>query len=82
MLPELMAQYGGSINEAQMSWQGDVLQFSFQALGYRFRGTLEANDAQVVLDMALPLSLHPFESAIRAKLEEKLAEVFLSDSVS
>ncbi len=80
LLTELMAQYGGSVREARTAWQDDTMQFAFHAMGYEFAGTLETNDTQVALDMALPLAVRPFEGALRARVQEKLAELFPSGS--
>ncbi len=78
LLPVLVQQYGAVMTSADTAWHDDKMGFAFQALGYRFNGCVQADDSQVILDMTLPLTLRPFEDTLRAKLEEKLAEVFPS----
>ena len=72
MIPELMRQYGGSLSEMIKSWEGDEMRFSFIAAGMSIKGIVSVGESDVVLDMPVPLMLRPFESRIRAKIEEEI----------
>ncbi|MBI4311376.1 MAG: polyhydroxyalkanoic acid system family protein [Chloroflexi bacterium] len=76
LAPVLMRQYGDAVSDAKADWRGDALLFSFKAAGYNLSGTLMATDSSVIVDMALPLTLRPFEGAIRARIGQALEELF------
>jgi putative polyhydroxyalkanoate system protein len=72
LLPGVLEQFGSSVSDPQGAWDGDTYRFSFQAMGFGIKGTLQVTDTQVVLDAKLPLLARAFEGTIRSNVESEL----------
>ena len=74
-LPDLLNQFGSSIQGAQHHWEGDVMQFSFAVkLAGRIQGTLRVNDTDYTTDVPLGFRQRLFEGRARAAIERWLDE--------
>ena len=75
LLPALLKRHGERLTDPQGAWEGDVFSFSFRAMGFRVEGTLEIDDARLILDAGLPLLARPFEGALQANVESELDRI-------
>ena len=75
LLPALLERHGDRLTDPQGAWDGDVFSFSFRAMGFSIKGTLEIDDARLVLDAGLPLLARPFEGTLRANVESELDRI-------
>ena len=49
LLPAMMRQYGGSVADPAVEWQGDTLRFSGRAMGFNIRGSVRVTDTELIL---------------------------------
>jgi putative polyhydroxyalkanoate system protein len=75
LLPTLVKRHGDSMSSPTGAWRGDVFEFSFEARGFRIKGTLEVSDTRVTLDARLPFLARPFEGMIRSNIERELDQI-------
>ena len=75
LLPTLVQRHGDSMSNPKGEWKGDLFNFSFEARGFKIKGTLEVTDTQVKLDAKLPLLASPFEGMIRSNIERELDQI-------
>ena len=72
LLPSVVEQFGSNVSNPQGAWDGNTFSFSFQAMGFSIKGTLQVTDTQVILDAKLPLLARAFEGTIRSSVEGEL----------
>jgi hypothetical protein len=75
LLPTLVQRHGDSMSNPKGEWKEDVFNFSFEARGFKIKGTLEVTDTQVILDAKLPFLARPFEGMIRTNIERELDQI-------
>ena len=75
-LSVLLSHFGESISNARNTWRGDTMDFSFRARGFNFKGTLEIDDTELILNIGIPFLLRPFEGKIREEMERELDNFF------
>ncbi|HEX8154862.1 MAG TPA: polyhydroxyalkanoic acid system family protein [Thermoanaerobaculia bacterium] len=75
-LAQMLAQFGHQAQEVDHYWLGDTLKFKGRASGFTLEGTLEVTDAELVIDVHVPLFAKPFESRIRHTVEKEAAAMF------
>ena len=74
-LPNLLNQFGNSVQSAQHQWEGDVMHFSFAVkVAGRFQGTLRVTDTDYVMDVPFGFLRRIFEGQARAAIERWLDE--------
>ena len=74
-LPNLLNQFGNSVQSAQHQWEGDVMHFSFAVkVAGRFQGTLRVTDTDYVMDVPFGFLQRIFEGQARAAIERWLDE--------
>ena len=74
-LPELLNQFGSTVQNAQHHWEGDVMHFSLEVLlAGRIQGTLRVNDTDYNMDLPLSFRQRLFEGTARAAIERWLDE--------
>jgi hypothetical protein len=75
-LPSIRDRYKDQIKDMQESWEGNKLNFSFKTMGFTFKGTIEAQDQKVLVDIDLPFAAMMvkgrIEQEIRGGLERLL----------
>ncbi len=74
----LMNNFGESVSDIRNAWRSDVMDYSFQARGFNFKGTLEITDTGLILDIGIPFLLRPFEEKMKAKIERELDKLLLA----
>ena len=73
---ELISQYGGGLSDFHKSWTEDTMEFSLSVAGFRLNGDVVLGDSDLAIDISVPITLRPFESTMKAKIEEELANMF------
>ena len=74
-LPELLDQFGSSVQGVKHHWEGDTLHFSFALkLAGQINGVLGVNDTQYALDVPLNFRQRLFEGKARAAMVRWLDE--------
>jgi len=74
-LPQLLSQFGSSVQNAQHHWEGDVMHFSFEVLlAGRIKGTMRVDDTEYNMDVPLSFLQRPFEGKAKALIERWLDE--------
>ena len=73
---ELIKQYGGGLSDFHQSWTEDTMEFSFSVGGLTLNGGVVLGDSDVAIEILLPITVRPFESAMKAKIEEELTRMF------
>ena len=71
-IPRALALGKGRVDDVAYGWEGDTLRFSFRALGRTVMGTASVTDAEVIVDVGLPLLLRPFEGRAKSRLVDEL----------
>ena len=69
---KLMIHFDETVSDANHSWRDDVMEFSFRARGFDFKGTLKITHDNVDIELDLPVMLRPFQGLAQEKLEEGL----------
>ena len=72
LVPRLLASASSQASNVDYQWDGDVMRFSFWAMGRPLSGTAMVTDEAVVIDMGLPLLVRQFEGRIRTRIIETL----------
>ena len=75
LLPKLIEQYGQRLSDPVHEWHGDTMRFSFGALGFTIKGTLDVTDSDAVLDLDLPFAAKLFEGTVRSSVERELDQM-------
>ena len=75
-LAMLFAQYGHYLSDSQHQWNGDRLDFSGSAKGFKVNGTVEVTDTEVIIDGKLPLMAKPFEPRVKSAIEKEASTMF------
>ena len=75
-LGQIFAQYGHYLSESNHKWDGDRLEFSGVAKGFKANGTVEVTDSEVIIDGKLPLIAKPFEPRIKSTIEREASSMF------
>ena len=73
---QLLAEFGPRIINPTHAWRGDVMDFSFDAQGGSFSGTVNVTKSEVVVDMGLPFLARLLQGSIRSQIEQKLRLFF------
>ncbi len=75
-LPSIRDRYKDQVKDLDESWDGNTLTFSFKTMGINFKGTVEAVDKQVNVNIDLPFAAMMvkgrIEQEIRGGLERLL----------
>ncbi len=71
---DLMTRFDETVSDVTYSWQDDLMTFSFHARGFDFKGTLNVTDAELAIDLDIPLMLRAFQGLVQERLEEGLDE--------
>ena len=72
LVPDLIGRFGQRVSDPQWAWRGDTMAFSFTAMGFAIKGTLEVSDTTVVVDVKLPLAARLFEGKLRSEAERAI----------
>jgi putative polyhydroxyalkanoate system protein len=75
-LGQLLSQFSGHAEEIEHEWLGDTMRFKGRARGVSVEGTVEVNDASVILEAKLPLMARMFEGRIRQAVEREADAMF------
>ena len=75
-LVQLLSQFGAHAEDLEHSWTGDTLSFKGKAKGLKLEGTVEVDDADVVIDAKLPLIAMAFEGRIREAVKREADTMF------
>ena len=78
-LPSLVERFDDSVTDIKHDWRGDDLGFSFRASGFNVSGTFSVSDADLLLDLRLPLAARLFEGKIRSAVEDELDRLLSSN---
>lgn len=62
------------IKNVKYEWAGDKVDFSLRATGSVIKGSVEITDTEVIIDVALPLMLRPFEERAKSRILRSLRE--------
>ena len=76
VLTQLLTDFGTEASDLKSGWSGDAMDFSFGTSWGNVRGKLAVTDADVMLDVQLPLVARLIEGRIRDEAERKLREYF------
>ncbi|HEY3913861.1 MAG TPA: polyhydroxyalkanoic acid system family protein [Verrucomicrobiae bacterium] len=68
LVAQTRQDFGGKVSDLSEAWNGFVNTFSFRAIGFSVTGKLEAQPAQVVVDIDLPFAALPFKGRIESEL--------------
>jgi len=69
---ELMGHFDETVSDETHSWRDSVMEFSFRARGFDFKGTLSVTNDNLDIELDLPLMLRPFQGLAQEKLEDGL----------
>jgi len=61
-------RFAGQISKVTESWNGYADAFSFEAMGFAVKGSLDVQPAQVLIELDLPWAAYPFKSRIEEEL--------------
>jgi len=65
---EVRAKNSGHVTDIAESWNGYVDTFSFRALGFSVSGSVEVREAEVVVEMKVPLAALMFKSRVEREV--------------
>ncbi|HEX3717953.1 MAG TPA: polyhydroxyalkanoic acid system family protein [Verrucomicrobiae bacterium] len=68
LVAQTRQDFGDKISDVSEAWTGLVNNFSFRAMGFSVGGKLEAQPAQVLIDMDIPFAALPFKGRIESEL--------------
>lgn len=72
----MFSQYGHYLSESKHEWDGDRLNFSGAARGFKASGSLEVTDSEVIIEGKLPLIAKPFEPRVKHTIEREAEAMF------
>ncbi len=75
-VPGLMNRFGSQVSNPSYAWNGDVMEFRFDAMGAGFRGTLEITQSDLVLNVNVPLRFRLFQGMIEDEARRWCRDVF------
>jgi hypothetical protein len=75
LIADTRREFGHMITELEESWSGHTDTFRFRVMGFAVNGTIEAQDAAVVIDMHIPLAALPLKSKVESKLRQHASEL-------
>ncbi len=79
LIPDLIDSFGQQVSDPRWDWRGDVMTFSFTAMGLGIEGTLEVSDSTLVLDVKLPLLARAFEGKLVSVAEREIDRYLSSE---
>ncbi len=65
-------RYGSHVDNLNENWTDHTFYFAFKAMGMGVTGTVQVEDASVILDVRLPLAIMLFKSAIERQIRQEL----------
>lgn len=68
LLTDSRRRFAGQVSNIAESWNGYADAFSFDALGFSVRGSLDVQPSQVLIEINLPLAAYPFKSRIENEI--------------
>jgi Putative polyhydroxyalkanoic acid system protein (PHA_gran_rgn) len=68
LLADARNRFGGQISNVAESWNGYTDAFSFDAMGFSAKGTLDVQPAQVLIELNLPFAAYPFKGRIENEI--------------
>ena len=68
LIADSRSRFAGRVSNVAESWNGYVDAFSFDAMGFSVKGTLEVQPAQVLIEMHLPWAAYPFKARIEQEI--------------
>ena len=71
LLKEVKKEHAGLVSDLEESWEGDTGSFSFIAMGYPIKGTLDVDAPAISLDAEVPLAVRMFKGKIEKILREQ-----------
>ena len=67
--------YAGKFNNANDVWEGNTLNFGFEAVGMTVSGTMTVEESAVKIDAKLPLAAMMFKGIVEQKTHEELEKL-------
>ena len=71
---ESRGQFEDQVENLEQTWTDDTLAYSFSTFGFQIKGTLDVQDATVVVTTGLPLPAMMMKGQIERTIREKLQE--------
>lgn len=74
-MTEMMERfYGDKIKNLQCDWDADIMNVSFEAMGFKISSKLCVEDEVVNVESKLPLAALPFKGMVQSKITETLGK--------
>ena len=70
-----LTKHGSKLSKEEHHWDGDTLLFSATASGVTVNGTLEVTDANIEIDVHVPLFARPFEGQAKSRIIKALDDL-------
>ena len=74
-LEKLMEKYQDQVSEVEQNWEGDTVNFSLKAYGFKVSGTGNVTEEEVQIEGDLPFAAAMFKGKIVSTLQEQLVKV-------
>ena len=75
LIESLKGTFNNQIDEEVSVWKADTFEFSFKVGINKFSGSVIVNDADVIVNLDVPLLLKLFEKRIKDEIEKKLVKL-------
>jgi hypothetical protein len=68
LLADSRNRFAGKVSNVAESWNGYADAFSFEAMGFAVKGTLDVQPAQVLIELNLPFAAYPLKGRIENEI--------------
>ncbi|MBN1853579.1 MAG: polyhydroxyalkanoic acid system family protein [Pirellulales bacterium] len=74
-IDQLRQDYGNQVSNLSQSWNGNALNFAFQAYGMAVEGKMTVNDKHLELHGNLPMAAMLFKGKIESAIRQELTKL-------
>jgi hypothetical protein len=75
LISESREKFRDQVSDLQESWNGNVDNFSFRAMGFSVDGKLDVQPSSLIIDMNFPWAVLPFKGKVESEILKHAAEL-------
>jgi hypothetical protein len=75
LIADSRTHFAGQLSNVAESWNGYADAFSFDALGFSVRGSLDVQPTQVLIELNLPFAAYPLKGRIETEILTRAREL-------
>lgn len=75
LIAESKEKFGDHVSDLQESWNGNLDNFSFRAMGFSVEGQLDVQPAEVRIEINFPWAALPFKGRVESEIVKHANEL-------